>query len=159
MKGSMRPKDFLKSIIYIFIHLCIYTIGASFAIFFLAMLIRNPLDAREGDSTHVYWQKKTKKIFLVLTYNCNIKEYEERRICEEAIDSLHGTEFQGSNLRVEFAHGERSGNFKYGHHHHHHHSNHHHHHNGSNNRGGETKSTDTCFKCGLVGHWARECTR
>jgi arginine/serine-rich splicing factor 7 len=101
---------------------------------------------------------------MELKGNYGFIEYEERRICEEAIDSLHGSEFQGSNLRVEFAHGERSGgNFKYAHHHHHHHSNHHHHHNNgssnNNNNRGETKSTDTCFKCGLVGHWARECTR
>ena len=86
------------------------------------------------------------------------KEYEERHICEEAIDSLNGTEFQGSQLRVEFAHGERSGNFKH-YNNHHHHSNHHHSNNNSNRGGAETKSTDTCFKCGLIDHWARECTR
>lgn len=94
---------------------------------------------------------------MELKGNYGFIEYEERRICEEAIDSLNGTEFQGSQLRVEFAHGERNGTFKYHNHHHHHHHNNHHHSN-NNNRGAETKSTDTCFKCGLVGHWARECT-
>ncbi|KAF0524792.1 hypothetical protein F8M41_014953 [Gigaspora margarita] len=74
---------------------------------------------------------------MELKGNYGFIEYEERRMCDEAISHLHGSDFQGSQLRVEFAHAEKNGNF---------------------NKFREGKSSDTCFKCGNVGHWARECT-
>ena len=65
------------------------------------------------------------------------KEYEERRSCDDAITQLHGSDFQGQQLRVEYAHAERNDEYK----------------------SRDTKSNDTCFKCGQAGHWARDCTR
>ncbi|CAG8531529.1 4268_t:CDS:10 [Paraglomus brasilianum] len=73
---------------------------------------------------------------MELKGNYGFIEYEERRSCDDAISHLHGNDFQGQQLRVEYAHAERNDEYK----------------------SRDTKSTDACFKCGQVGHWARDCT-
>lgn len=58
-------------------------------------------------------------------------EYEDPRDAEDAIKYCDGMRFLGGRMVVEFAKGP--------------------------GRRGERSSNDECFRCGKVGHWARDC--
>ncbi|CAG8549992.1 12574_t:CDS:2 [Ambispora leptoticha] len=96
--------------------------------------VGNLPDRAQPEEIKKHFSKIGNVVNMELKGNYGFIEFEERRMCDEAITQLHGSEFQGSQLRVEYAYGEtKTSVYKY-------------------------RATDICFKCGQVGHWARECT-